>query len=163
MSIRRRALDASLVGLALLLTFLAGEVSGFDFTRYRPTTIRAVVNDLPAQQGTVVTTDLPIRSRAKYSGEFRPLPDESRRLIAAWAEAMNVPGLTTAFRREVKITEAGTDYWVPVQEVLAPTMNDELRIGEEIELFMIYIGQINGRHLFLVNAFDHEGPHRTRP
>ncbi len=42
-------------------------------------------------------------------------------------------------------------------------MRAELQTGEEIELYMIYIGQINGRHLFLVNAFDHEGPHRTRP
>jgi hypothetical protein len=163
MSIRRRALDAGLLALALVPTFLGGEVSAFDFSRYRPTTIRAFVKDLPAQQGTMVTTDLPIRARVQYSGEFRPLPDDSRRLIAVWTEAMNVPGITTAFRREVKITEAGTDYWVPVQEFLAPTMNDELRIGEEIELFMIYIGQINGRHLFLVNAFDHEGPHPARP
>jgi hypothetical protein len=72
---------------------------------------------------------------------------------------MNVPVAPDAFRREVKIQEAGSEYWVAVQEVLEPDLRRELRPGEEIELFMIYIGQINGRHLFLVNAFDHEGPH----
>jgi hypothetical protein len=83
----------------LVCAAMAREASGFDFTRYRPTSIRAVIRNLPAQQGTVVTTDLPIQARVTYSGEFRPLPDDSRRLIAAWAEAMNVPGMTAAFRR----------------------------------------------------------------
>lgn len=42
---------------------------------------------------------------------------------------------------------------------LVPIMKAELRPREEIELFMIYIGQVDGRHVFLVNAFDHERPH----
>jgi hypothetical protein len=55
--------------------------------------------------------------------------------------------------------EAGVDYWVPVQEVLVPAMKREFRPGEEIELFTIYIGQVDGRHIFLVNEFGHEASH----
>lgn len=55
------------------------------------------------------------------------------------------------------------EYWLPLQEVLVPAMMAELRPREEIELYMIYIGQIDGRHLLLVNAFIHEGPRRTKP
>jgi hypothetical protein len=72
---------------------------------------------------------------------------------------MNVPGLPQAFRRELKIAEAEREYWVPVQNVLVTSMKTELRPGEEIELFMIYIGQVDGRHIFLVNEFGHESPH----
>lgn len=68
-------------------------------------------------------------------------------------------GLPQAFRRELKIVEAEREYWVPVQEVLASSMKTELRPSEEIELFMIYIGQVDGRHIFLVNEFGHESPH----
>lgn len=38
-------------------------------------------------------------------------------------------------------------------------MKRELRRWEEIELFTIYIGQAEGRHIFLVNEFGHEAPH----
>lgn len=72
---------------------------------------------------------------------------------------MNVPGVPLAFRRELKVVEAGIEYWVPVQEVLVPSMKVELGAGQEVELFMIYIGQVAGRHLFLVNEFGHGSPH----
>lgn len=163
MSIGRAALHAGLAAIVLMPVAVTGEAFAFDFARYRPTTIRAAIKDLPAQPGVLVTTDLPIRARVTFAGEFRDLPDDSRRLIAAWAEAMNVPVAPGVFPQELRVSEAGTDYWVPVQEVLVPAMRAELQTGEEIELYMIYIGQIDGRHLFLVNAFDHDGPHRERP
>ena len=68
-------------------------------------------------------------------------------------------GIADAFKREVKVREGGVDYWLPVQEVLVPAMTSELRQGEEIELFVIYVGQVDGRHLFLVNAFEHKDAH----
>jgi hypothetical protein len=152
------------LGLFLaVLTALVGEVWGFDVSRYRPRLLKEVIQAHPARAGLIMTRDLPIRSQVIYSGEFRDLPDDSRRLIHAWAESMNVAGMPQAFKRELKIHEAGVDYWVPVQEVLVPVMMAELRPPERIELFLIYIGQVNGRHVFLVNAFDHEGPHPAHP
>ncbi len=144
--------------LCVLVT-LFGDASGFDFSRYRPRMMKELIADFEVQKGLVITRDIPIRSKATYSGEFRDLPDDSRRLIAAWASSMNVPGAPQAFRRELKVHEAGTEYWVPAQDVLVRSMTAELRPGEEIELFMIYIGQVDGRHLFLVNEFSHESPH----
>jgi hypothetical protein len=46
--------------------------------------------------------------------------------------------------------------------VLRPEVHAELRRGQTIERYTIYVGQIDGRHVFLVNAFDHEGPHVKR-
>jgi len=163
MSIGRVALHAGFAAIVLAPVVVAREAFAFDFARYRPTTIRAVIRNVAAQPGILVTTDLPIRARVTFAGEFRDLPDDSRRLIAAWAETMNVPVAPGVFPQELRVSEAGTDYWVPVQEVLGPAMRAELQTGEEIELYMIYIGRVDGRHLFLVNAFDHEGPHRPRP
>lgn len=103
-----------------------------------------------------------VQSFDLYFAEFRDLPDDSRRLIVAWAESMNLPRVPQVFQREMKISEAGIEYWVPVQEVLVPFLKAELRPGEEIELFMIYIGQVYGRHVLLVNEFEHKSPHRGR-
>lgn len=138
---------------------LVSDVSGFDFSRYRPRMMKELIGEYTPQKGLTITKDIPIRSKVAYSAELRDLPADSRRLIAAWAESMNVPGMPQAFRRELKVTEAGIEYWVPVQEVLVPSMKAELRAGEEIELFMIYTGQVDGRHLFLVNEFGHGSPH----
>jgi hypothetical protein len=115
--------------------------------------MKELIADFKAQKGLVITRDIPIRAKARYSGELRDLSDDSRRLIVAWARSMNVPGVTQAFQRELKVHEAGAEYWVPVQDVLVRSMRAELRPGEEIELFVIYIGQVDGRHIFLVNEF----------
>lgn len=146
------------MGLCVLLA-IPSDVSGFDFSRYQPRMMKELIRDYPRQKGLVITNDVPVRSKVVYSGEFRDLPNDSRRLIALWSESMNVPGMPQAFRQELKVAEAGINYWVPAQEVLVPSMKRELRPGEEIELFIIYIGQVAGRHIFLVNEFAHESPH----
>ncbi|MGH8071647.1 MAG: hypothetical protein ACRERE_41720 [Candidatus Entotheonellia bacterium] len=144
--------------LALLLAgaALASDVSGFDVSRYRPSTIQAMIRDLPAPAQHLVAQELPIRSRVTYAGEFRELPEDSREHIRVWADLMHAPEAPRVFARELKVYEGGTAYWFPVQEVLVPAMRSELRLGQRIEVFMIYIGHVRGRHVFLINAFDDE-------
>jgi hypothetical protein len=157
----RQIILAALALGALLFVWsaLVGQVVGFDFSRYRSRLLKDLTREYPAREELVISQDIPLRSKVIYSGEFRDLPEDSRRLFAAWAQAMNVPVAPDAFRRELKIQEDGIDYWVPVQEGLVPAMKAELGANETIELYVIYIGQMEGRHVFLVNAFDHEGPH----
>ena len=69
---------------------------------------------------------------------------------------MRAPEAPRVFAQELKVSEGGTAYWFPVQEVLVPAMQSELRPGQGIELFMISIGYVRGRHVFLINAFDDE-------
>jgi len=145
-------------GLFWILTLGVSSAAAFDPSRYRPLLLQNIVQQYPAQRGLSLSPDIPIRSNVVYSGEFRDLLEDSRRLIRAWSESMSAAGITDAFKREVKVREAGVDYWLPVQEVLAPIMTRELR-QEAIQLFVIYVGQIDGRHLFLVNAFDHKDAH----
>lgn len=152
-------LVASLFALALAAWAGASELAAFDFSRYQPRMLKELISEYKPQPGLIIARDVPIRPQVTYSGEFRDLPEDSRRLIAGWAESFNVEEVTQVFRWELKVVEAGRDYWVPVQEGLVPAMKRELRPWETITLFVIYIGQVDGRHLFLVNAFDHEGPH----
>jgi len=145
-----------LCGLLWILTLGVNSAAPFDPSRYRPLLLRDVVRQYPTQRGLSLSPDVPVRSGVVYLGDSRDLVEDSRRLIRAWSESMGVPGITEVFKREVKVHQAGVDYWVPVQEVLVPTMTGELRPGEEIEVLVIYIGQVDGRHLFLVNAFRHK-------
>lgn len=61
----------------------------FDYSRYQPRQIGELLREQPARRGLVITVDIPIRSKVLYSGEFRELSQDARRLILAWADAMN--------------------------------------------------------------------------
>jgi len=77
--------------------------------------------------------------------------------IAAWADTFQVPQAPPLFQREVRAVEDGIEYWMPVQEILEPAMTAELSPGDEIEVFVIHIGQMSDRQLFLINKFLYEG------
>ncbi len=147
------------VALLALALFVPRETLGFDPARYRPQRLGDLVRTRPTEAGIVVTPDEAIRSKVVYSGQSRPLQDDSRRLIAAWAKTMNQPEVPGLFAQEVKVREGDAEYWLPAQRILVRPMTSELRPEEEIEVFVIYIGQVDRRHVFLLNAFEHDGPH----
>jgi hypothetical protein len=149
----------ALVGLGIVST--AAVAQTFNPSRYQPSTLEAIIGLYPGQPGITLNPDLPFRVPVTYTGQFRGLAQDSRRLIEAWSAAMAGADVTGAFRRELAVEEHGQLYWLSVQEVLVPQMKGELRAGESVELFAIYIGQIDGRHVFLINAFDHD--HRNGP
>lgn len=148
------------VGLAIVATALAGVAAAVDFdqSRYAPAEFHEVTVQYPDRSGVAISPDVPIRTRAPYSGRWRELQPQTRRLLEMWSTAMRVPYIVRHFRRELEVTQGGVQYWVPVQEVLTPAMLAELDRGQTIELYVTYVGQIDGRHLFLLNGFDHEGP-----
>jgi len=140
---------------AALVTAAAGQT--FDRARYRPQTIATLVREHPRQSGMVIVPDVPIRTAAVYSGAFRPLSGESRQLLTRWADVMRVD-VSGLFRQELRVDEAGATHWLPVQSTLVSHMTSELKAGDTIELFLIYVGQAGGRHILLVNAFTHGDP-----
>ena len=149
----------ALVGLGILATVAVAQT--FDSSRYQPSTLEAIVGQYPGRPGIILNPDVPFRVRVTYTGRFRPLAPDTRRLIEAWSAAMAGADVAGAFRRELDVEQRGQRYWLALQEVLVPQMKGELRAGEAIELFVIYIGQIDARHVFLINAFDHD--HRNDP
>lgn len=141
----------------------ASEQVAPDWSRYQPGTIASLIARYPAQaQNTLaLSPDMPFRMRVRYASEFRELPQDARRLLTAWGTAMSVSGLLQTFRREVKVSEAGAEYWLPVQEHLLHDISVELHRDEEFEVYVIYIGNVDGRHILLINAFDHA--HHEKP
>jgi len=129
----------------------------FDPTRYRRSRLKDIAESTPKMERSLVSRDVSIRAKVRYTGQFRGLSDELRRHIAIWADAFRVPQAPLLFRQEVEVLENGTEYWMPVQEVLVAAMRAELKPGEEIEVSVIYIGRVPGRSMFLVNEFLHEG------
>lgn len=152
-------LAAIVVAAALATASGLGAAEAFDPARYQLGRLSDVASVVPPAGASMTLLDFPIRARVQYLREFRPLPEDSQRHIKAWAEAMGIPEAPSAFRREVKLSESGTEYWLPVQQALVQKMTSELRPRETIEVFVIHIGHTSGRPIFLVNAFDHQAGH----
>ena len=162
MRARGRLVCAALLASVWIALPRASGALGSDWSRYRPAQLREVAEDLPGQRGVSVRGDVPVRSRMAFGREFRHVSEDSQRLIGAWGDSMGVTGTLEVFRREVRVRQGDREYWLPVQEALATAMEAELRAREVIEVFVIYIGRVDGRAVFLVNAFDHEGAHGHR-
>jgi hypothetical protein len=163
---QRRTGVAAVAALALTGLFVtAPDAQTFDRARYRAQSIAALVRDHPAEPGMVVVREVPIRTAGLYSGAFRPLSSESRQLLTRWTEVTGID-VDSLFRQELRVDEGGTAHWLPVQDTLVSHMTSELKSEDAIELFLVYVGQVGGRHLLLVNAFSHGGhtpPARSAP
>lgn len=84
----------------------------------------------------------PTRVKVVYDGDSRPLPQNKRATIAAWAnrfagapETYNRP-----YQQEVFFSENGQKYWLAVRTEFLPRFLQELKKGETVELFLIKMG-----------------------
>ena len=78
-----------------------------------------------------------------YTGEFREIDPAKQFLIETWGGTISPEvgeSIKGAFQQEVLVIEAGIDYWIPVQEVLVPFLEDELEPGDETLIFILWIG-----------------------
>lgn len=78
-----------------------------------------------------------------YSGEFREIDPAKQFLIETWGGTISpevAERIKGAFQQEVLVIEAGIEYWIPVQEVLIPFLEDELESGDEALIFILWVG-----------------------
>jgi hypothetical protein len=146
---------------ALLLAILfVGRASAADWNEYRAGRLNEFASGAPAH--TIVLSSVAIRAELQYSGQFRPLSSASRQHLGVWADAMGLPNAPAAFAREVKVIEGGIEYWLPVQDVLVEPMEAELKPGDEMEAFVVFIGASAGQSRFLLNEFHADRPFGSR-
>ncbi len=98
------------VAAALATTSGLGAAEAFDPARYQLGRLSDVASVVPPAGASLTLPEFPMRARVQYLREFRPLPEDSRRHIKAWAEAMGIPGVPSTVRREVKVSESGIEY-----------------------------------------------------
>lgn len=104
----------------------------------------------------------PSRVQVTFTGNFRDTPESKLEWIKVWMSTF-APGLTAdevaeIFAQEGLFTEGSTEYWLPIQNLLIPIMEEELSAGDTVDLLVVWIGatvdseQID--RIYLVNAFE---------
>jgi hypothetical protein len=144
--------------------------SGSSWDRYIPRTLAEIVEESaafiePSEALTMYAEmspeySFPSRVVVTYTGQFRETLPRRQGFIAIWGSSLGIASLEEMpeiFPQEVLVVEDGVEYWIPVQGVLVPYMEDELEAGDEVILFVIWAGAImeSGEidRVFLINEF----------
>lgn len=121
---------------------------------YRSRTLRELTTLLPDYMANdpqakepnlrvIVHADLlPSRVKVLYDGTARPLVESKKQVITSWANRFaGAPEFYTApYQTEMLFTEDGESYWLAVRKDSLPRLEQELKKGDTIELFLIKMG-----------------------
>jgi hypothetical protein len=148
--------------LVALVGLLPHASLGFTWESYAPATIHQVIllhgdERERSTDGTrlINTADEKYRLTVTYLGSQRPVPPARRKLISDWVQAVALdPQVATWFRHEIQVLEGKDAYWLPVQEAVLPHMTKELSSGDQIDVYVMFIGHTAEDWMFLVNEFD---------
>ena len=84
----------------------------------------------------------PTRVTAVYEGTSRPLPQNKKDAIAAWANrfAGAPETYTRPYQQEVLFSENGRKFWLALRTEFLPKFEQELKKGDTVDLFLIKFG-----------------------
>ena len=139
--------------------------------KYKPSTLSRVVkaytvNYKPEDAGIDIGSD-PLRAKVIYTGESRPTPENKQRFIKLWMKSYGYPEEYAAkYGTELLFLEDSVKFWLPVQDVLIPHFQKEMRKDESVDIFAVWIGTTfpkdgkgrQGDHVIIVNEFEKPEP-----
>ena len=92
---------------------------------------------------------MPSRIRATFLGVVQPLPATRKQLIADWARqfAGAPETYTRPYQTEALFQENGAEYWLAIREKNLARIQQELQIGDQVDLYLIRVGGVrkNGK------------------
>jgi hypothetical protein len=119
-----------------------------------------IASDEKAKLNLLFSADLfPSRVKGIYSGEIRKISATRKEFIAEWVKTRKgSPELVNLFEEEFLFKEGDAEYWLPVQKQVIPFIREELKAGDRVELYLIWIGARSEPGItdwfFLVNEFQ---------
>jgi hypothetical protein len=134
-----------------------------NWRRYFPHSFALIKNKY--QEETIVTSaatkieitgaDISFRPRVIYAGAKRKIKTETLKVIHHWIETFypNDNTLLTIYSYEYKFIENGIEYWIPVQNGVNTELENEVKPGDSVDLFIKWLGAYNNNWVFIANEF----------
>ncbi len=147
------------VGLVVAGCFMPGIArADFNYKRDRPYSLaQAVADHTHAEEGdwVIAAGSFKYRVRVTYTGQQRDIKVSVRQLIANWVKSLDLsPKLLDLFKQEILVREAGSQYWLPIQEQLFQHVAREVRTGDLVDLYIMRVGSTKTESVFIVNEFQ---------
>jgi len=133
---------------ALLATFAAAD--DFSYDAFKPTTFTQLIAEEAGPDAATPYSTLgslvfhpPVRARVcvSYAGRHRPLGATNKKFLASYGK-MN-PGYqvwANTFEEEWLFRAEGREWWLPVQKQVAAHFAEEIKPGEDTDLYLVYVG-----------------------
>lgn len=134
---------------AALMLAAAPAVANFPYQEYQPSRLASVfaLADSSCVPGnktiSIVAQKRAYEVPAKWNGETRPIDPETLSVLMM-AESSNAARfgmpMKDLFKSEVRVTDSGTSYWLPIQDVFIDAFKKEVLPGKGAALYVTYIG-----------------------
>lgn len=99
----------------------------------------------------------PFAATVEYSAMLRPLNNERAMLIWQLSSSFGDDRLVDVYKQELLVREGESEYWMPIQDVLIPFLEEELIKGQQITIYArmpaILFSQNGPEFIFLINEF----------
>ncbi|HEY1403754.1 MAG TPA: hypothetical protein VGB05_06480, partial [Pyrinomonadaceae bacterium] len=145
---------------------------GFPWDDFKPRTLKEIVKldareieDSEKQNRVILHADMLLSVvRVKYTGKSRRISETKRGFLQKWAQtyAGNGEQYAAMYEEDLLFTEGGVGYWLPVQKKVAPHFAKELKVGEDVDLYLVRAGGVCSKKVcdwfFLVEEFQKPKP-----
>ncbi len=162
--------------VCLVVLFVAFAISqssvlaqGFPYHLYEPRTLSELVDGNSNSKQVEGSVNLLISAkpfysavRLEYAGQSRKISTAKLGLFKLWIEGLNIKANRNAdpmslIDKEFLFTECGKDYWIPVQTPAANDFPKDLKKGDKMTLYLMFIGGIGDKDkwdiVFFTNSF----------
>lgn len=104
--------------------------------------------------------------KVQYTGKTRELSEDSKKILGSYPAfkadnikpgdnvKMGIPPWAEMFKEEILVEDGKSTFWLPIQAQVLPFMHKELVEGDNVALYVAYVGINNQRPVFLVNEFQ---------
>jgi hypothetical protein len=140
-----------------------------NWDRYYPTDLQVVIDEhkqsesfssSPEAKMTInaIAAHHPYKVRVAYFDEYREISDDKKELITTWAQMTEIQdSFVGFFGHEMLFKYGSTPFWFPIQSQLLPHFKKELKKGDEVDLYVMFVGTVweagRTQWVFIVNEF----------
>ncbi len=122
-----------------------------NWDRYKPGTLSAVMeqhdssiraSSVGRRPSWVVTgNQFPTLARVNYRGDSRPVDSIRVEVVRRWGVSfLRDSSIARAFHREYLFQEGKRSLWLPVQDTVASYLARELKPGQDVTLYVLWLG-----------------------
>ena len=170
MEVKNMSKSRILLLLILMLPWFASTSFAQDFPwdDFKSRTLKDIVsidareiNDSERENRVIFHADMLLSViRVKYAGKSRTMSEVKKDFLKKWAQTFteNAEAYASHYEDDLLFVENGVEYWLPVQKKVIPYFQKELKVGEDVDIYIVRAGGVCSKKvcdwLFLVEEFQ---------